>query len=277
MQHFESCAAKIQNRLMEVIEGEGVLAEGMRYAVDGGKRVRPILLLKTYEMLANKPALPVLDYACALEMIHAYSLVHDDLPCMDDDLERRGKPSVYGAFGEGNALLIGDALLTKAFDLIAGSMKEEKDLDMLINKALAMHELSRNAGYQGMIEGQILDVDGALMTQEDVEHMVSLKTAALLAAATGAGARLAGASEEQYRNVIAFAKHLGLAFQAKDDMFDREKDERDEKKTLIESFDDDEAQAYVDLHTEKAIASIAGFEGNEELVQLANLLVHRKY
>lgn len=274
-QPFENCRNKIESRLEELLQGEGTLEEGMRYAVSGGKKIRPILLLKSYEMIAKQPALPILDFACALEMIHGYSLVHDDLPCMDDDLKRRGKPSVYGKFGEESALLIGDALLTKAFAVMADAVAKDDSPVNLKNRAQAMSEIAMRAGHTEMILGQVLDVEGETMDVDTLHTMVDKKTAALLKAAVGAGAKLAGATPKQYDAVVAYAENLGFAFQAKDDMFDREKDEKLQKQTLVTGLTDAEAQQYVDEKTDAAIHALDGMTDTEQLIDMAHLLVHR--
>ena len=193
--------------------------EAARYSLlAGGKRLRPALLLEFFTLLGGGEAQMALPFACALEMIHTYSLIHDDLPCMDDDDLRRGRPACHKAFGEAAALLAGDALLNRAFELMT--------LDGAITPARtlrAAHHVAQCSGVYGMIGGQVIDL--SLEGRSDVPHqahstMVSLKTGALFQAACVGGALLAGAGEAHLRAAEAFARALGLAFQLTDDLLD---------------------------------------------------------
>src|SRR5690606_5753385 len=194
----------------------GRLREGMRYAaLLGGKRMRPLLTIAACEAVGGslEHALPA---ACALEFIHAYSLVHDDLPAMDNDLERRGQPTVHVAFGEANAILVGDALLTEAFRvLVSGNIARERIAD-------AVTMLSRHAGIDGMIGGQALDLqEGQNIIKLDVlEHVHALKTGGLFAAAGGLGALSGQAKPEQVTRLERYGLAFGIAFQHADDILD---------------------------------------------------------
>lgn len=196
----------------------GRLREGMRYAVLlGGKRMRPLLTIAACEAVGGtlEQALPA---ACALELIHAYSLVHDDLPAMDNDLERRGQPTVHVAFGEANAILIGDALLTEAFRvLVAGEQGIPRPL---IAHAVSM--LSRHAGIDGMVGGQALDLaEGQnIGSLELLEHVHALKTGGLFAAAGGLGALSGKADLETVAKLERYGLAFGVAFQHADDILD---------------------------------------------------------
>ncbi len=181
----------------------GGLTEAMQYALTGGKRVRGVLCLATTEA-AGCPVGEALDAALALEVLHAFSLVHDDLPALDDDAVRRGRPSLHVAFGEATALLAGDALLATALRLAAGYD------DPRIAAELADATL-------GMIGGQHLDVTGAGV---DLAELHRLKTGRLLAASVGLGVRVAGLTDDEQRPWRAFAEELGLLFQAVDDLLD---------------------------------------------------------
>lgn len=195
------------------------VTRAMHYAVmNGGKRIRPILTLEFCRIHGGrvKDALP---YACAAELIHSYSLVHDDLPCMDDDDLRRGKPSCHKQFGESTALLAGDGLLTKAFEIMANAPLAAK------NPAAALHcvaILSTYAGVPGMIGGQIMDLaqEGKTVTKEELSEMHLLKTGALIRAACQMGSRVATADFGAQHAAAMFGKHLGLAFQMVDDLLD---------------------------------------------------------
>lgn len=188
----------------------------MRYSIlEAGKRVRAILLIEFCKACGGTQQL-AMPFACALEMIHAYSLIHDDLPCMDNDELRRGKPSCWKEFGETTALLAGDGLLTKAFEAAASSTAPA-------NLALrAMMELAKNAGTSGMLGGQVIDLEGEGKPVDEARllKMYSMKTGALLNSAAKIGCILAGADEEKIALSHEFAEKIGLAFQIVDDILD---------------------------------------------------------
>jgi farnesyl diphosphate synthase len=206
----------------EIARPERLLA-AMRHAVlGGGKRLRPALLVETARMLGREPDGAVLAVAAALECVHCYSLVHDDLPSMDDDAVRRGRPTVHVAFDEATAILAGDALLTLAFDLAAETG------DMAVVRGLA-----RAAGLGGMAGGQILDLaaegrfgdGGALdLAEADIRRLQAMKTGALIRYACDAGALLGGADEDARDRLRRFGEIVGLAFQLADDLLDAEGD-----------------------------------------------------
>jgi len=210
------------------------LSEAMRYSLlAGGKRLRPVLCLASAEAVA--PADPAaaralaLPAACALELIHTYSLVHDDLPAMDDDTLRRGRPTNHVVFGEGLAILVGDGLLTEAFALLA---REPRAVDGLAAPALAERKLralalvADAAGACGMVGGQAIDLaaagSGATFDVDGLRSMHARKTGALIRAAAASGAVMAGASDHQLAAIEGFASELGLAFQIVDDILDVE-------------------------------------------------------
>ena len=195
---------------------EGGLAESMRYSLlAGGKRIRPVLALAFCDALGGdiEKALPA---ACALEMIHTYSLIHDDLPCMDDDVLRRGKPTNHVVYGECTATLAGDALQSLAFETLASAPLESGRI------VRCLKILSEAAGYRGMCQGQFLDMEGEgkSLTAEELTHINNLKTGALLSAACRMGAAAAGADEKQLEAAGIFGSLLGLAFQIRDDVLD---------------------------------------------------------
>ena len=193
------------------------LRRAMRYGLfPGGKRIRPILTLAAGELFAAKQK-ALLPFACAIEMIHAYSLIHDDLPALDDDDLRRGAPTAHKVFGEGMALLAGDALLTEAFHLISGPVTRSLDPGLVVE---LIHELGRAAGLAGLVGGQAMDVETeksnvALAT---VESMHGRKTGALIVASLSLGARAGGASHSQLKKILHYGKAVGLAFQIADDL-----------------------------------------------------------
>jgi len=194
------------------------LLEAMEYSLEaGGKRLRPVLLLAACDMAGGdvEKALP---FACALEMIHTYSLIHDDLPAMDNDDLRRGKPTNHKVFGEDVAILAGDGLLSAAMELMLRSACQMGDL----RGVKAAEAIARRSGVTGMVAGQTIDVtqEGTEPTVEKVSYIHSHKTADLLTAPLEAGLILAGAGEEQVRQGIAYGFHLGMAFQMVDDLLD---------------------------------------------------------
>ena len=195
------------------------LAEGMSYAVLGaGKRVRPALTLATCAALGGAPAAAE-PAALALELIHAYSLVHDDLPALDDDDERRGRPSTHKAFGEAMGVLIGDALQTEAFALVAGGRVDSRPP---LVRALSVAALARAAGAAGMVGGQVLDMLALAKDVPSLRDMHGMKTGALFVAAVELGAIAAGASEEVFAALHDYGAAVGLAFQLSDDLLDLE-------------------------------------------------------
>ncbi len=208
---------------MNAVEAPEVLLESMNYSLKaGGKRLRPLLVLATLKSF-GKPEELGMPVACAVEMIHTYSLVHDDLPSMDDDDFRRGKPTNHKVFGEAMAILAGDALLTHSFEV----MEDLLNFDVKPMKVVTlMKELAKAAGPTGMVGGQVADMEGegAQLSLQDLEYIHRNKTGKLLGFSIVAGAILGDATEEQISKLEQFADHLGLAFQIRDDILDIEGD-----------------------------------------------------
>jgi geranylgeranyl diphosphate synthase, type II len=200
------------------------LVNAMKYSLmAGGKRIRPILCIATAETVGGKSQ-DVIRAACALEMIHTYSLIHDDLPAMDNDKIRRGRPTCHVAFDEATAILAGDALLTLAFEVL--SSMEFIQENCVLNWMNVIHAVSRAAGYNGMIEGQMQDMagEGHLLSLEDLENMHALKTGALIETSVAVGAILGNGNLDQIQQLKTYAKNIGLAFQVTDDLLDVEGD-----------------------------------------------------
>jgi geranylgeranyl pyrophosphate synthase len=214
------------------------IVEATRYSVTaGGKRLRPLLALASAEAVAERDHLDwaaVLELAlpasCALEMIHTYSLVHDDLPAMDNDTLRRGRPTAHVVFGEGLAILAGDALLTEAFAVLAREPITSRiiaDDELARRKLLALQRIAAAAGAAGMVGGQAIDLQAAQpgatpLDAEGLRRMHACKTGALIGAAAAAGAIMAGAGGALLESIDEYAAHLGLAFQIVDDILDVE-------------------------------------------------------
>ena len=263
------------------------LLSAMRYSLlAGGKRVRPVLTMKFCEALCGDMK-PALDYACAVEMLHTYSLIHDDLPCMDNDDLRRGKPTCHVAYGEWLALLAGDALQTAAFERLAGSTRATAAAN---GKACAV--LAEAAGRDGMCGGQYLDIvdEGKKLGVDRLTQIHLWKTSALLEAACllGLTASTVEPSSEQWAAAKRYAQELGLAFQIRDDMLDVEStaeelgkpigsDKENGKTTFATLYGLKECSRLVAEHTRLAQRSVTeAFENAEFLCRLAQWLAVRK-
>ncbi len=223
MTRFDAYLSQINARLAALLPvcdyDAPQVCDAMRYSVEGGgKRIRPVLMLESCRLCGGDPA-DALDFACALEMIHTYSLIHDDLPCMDDDDMRRGKPACHIAFGEATAVLAGDALLTEAFHAAAASAFAKKHPDRAV-EAIAL--LASLAGANGMVGGQAIDLqsEDKTISLSRLRLMDKLKTGALMKAACKVGAVLAGATKAQLDALERYADNLGQAFQITDDILD---------------------------------------------------------
>ncbi len=208
----------IERELERILSrGDDRLYQAMRHAVLGkAKRFRPLLLLAAAEALGGDAA-AALPFACGIEFIHSYSLVHDDLPCMDDDDMRRGKPSCHKAFGEDIALLAGDALLTLAFEVMAGA---EIPRRLCGAKSRILLEAARFSGVDGMIGGQLLDITFSASRPGVLEELMSKKTGALIVLAVRAGALIAGAKKAALEALTLYGEKIGTAFQIRDDLLD---------------------------------------------------------
>jgi farnesyl diphosphate synthase len=266
------------------------LGQAMRYAVlDGGKRLRPLLVLAAAEAVAGGAAnSAALRAACAVELIHAYSLVHDDMPCMDNDVLRRGKPTVHVQFGEAQALLAGDALQALAFELLLpddGSMDD-------VQSARLCRQLANAAGHQGMAGGQAVDLAGVgqVLNQAQLEDMHRRKTGALLLASVTMGATAAGATPAVLQALSDYGQALGLAFQVVDDILDvtadsatlgktAGKDAAADKPTFVSLLGLDQAQAYSQGLLAQAHQALArsGLSDTRALHALADWVVCRTH
>ena len=265
-----------------------VIFDSMRYSVEnGGKRVRPLLTLLFCDACGGdvEKALPLAD---AVEYIHTYSLIHDDLPCMDNDDFRRGKPSNHKVYGEAFALLAGDGLLTAAFERITDCQKAGLySADVAVN---AIFTLSHLAGSRGMIGGQVIDLLNENRTDVEFDNlklMDNLKTGALIEAACVMGCIAAEADEEKIKAASEFAQKIGLAFQIKDDILDvtstLEKlgkmagsDAQNGKSTYVTLLGVEECQKLVDKLTDEAMSALDKFENNDALKEYAKYLADRE-
>ena len=218
---FAEYTEKVESCIKTLPWQDNVLDESMAYSLmGGGKRIRPVLMLAAAEAVGGR-AEDILPAAVALEMIHTYSLIHDDLPAMDDDDYRRGRLSNHKVFGEGMAILAGDALLTYAFEILARPLPVEP-----MRQLLVIREIAEAAGRSGMVLGQVLDLqgEGKSLELKAVEEIHRHKTGALLRVAVRAGGILGGGSDDEIAALDRYAAALGLAFQIKDDILDLEAD-----------------------------------------------------
>ncbi|RIW33662.1 polyprenyl synthetase family protein [Bacillus salacetis] len=271
---------------MQRLDAPVTVKEAMDYSLKaGGKRIRPILLLATLQAFRKDPRIG-LDAAAALEMIHTYSLIHDDLPSMDDDDLRRGKPTNHKVFGEAAAILAGDGLLTYSFEVLAGTkgIPAEKRLQLI-------SLLAKAAGPEGMVGGQAADMEGEnkSLSVEELEYIHRNKTGRLLAYSVMAGAILADAGEQQIRLLKDYAFHIGLAFQIQDDILDVEGSEEKIGKPVgsdINKFKStypailtlEGAKEKLRFHLEKSKEALAESDiGNGLLFQIADLIASRDH
>jgi farnesyl diphosphate synthase len=265
---------------------EATLAEAMRYAaLGGGKRLRPFLLIESARLFGLAPD-EALSAACALECVHCYSLVHDDLPCMDDDAVRRGRPTLHVAFGEATAILAGDALLTLAFEILGDRATH---FDPAIRAELVVM-LAEAAGWRGMALGQALDLGAKQQdfSPEDVTKMQSLKTGALFSFACEAGAVLARAAPRERAALKDYAARFGQAFQLADDLLDAEgdaealgkavaKDASRGKATLVALLGSAAAHERLKQAVESAEKALAPFgKRAENLIEAARFVATRR-
>ena len=262
-------------------EPQKELFEAMRYSLlAGGKRLRPIFVFDFCRMCGGnwEQATP---YAAAVEMIHTYSLIHDDLPCMDNDDYRRGRLTNHKVYGEATAVLAGDALLTAAFSFIA---KSDFSAD---NRIKAVEVLADCAGELGMVGGQVLDMqsESRACTKQEVIDIQSRKTGALIRAACVLGVLAGNGTEEQLNAAVIFADNLGLAFQIRDDMLDvignaetlgKAVGVDESKNTFVHLYGLEKCDEMVKTHTEQAILSLSCFENSDFMTALANQLTARK-
>jgi len=215
--------------LMEIIKNRFTdtrLCQAMQYSLmASGKRLRPVLCMAAAET-AGVVNPDIVAAACGIEMIHTYSLIHDDLPAMDNDALRRGNPTCHVQFDEATAIMAGDALLTFAFEIFASAATSSKSHNTIETWLQVICNISKAAGYQGMIEGQMRDIaaEGANLSLVDLKTIHLLKTGALIEASVVSGAMLAGANESEIRHLETYARHVGLAFQVVDDILNVEGD-----------------------------------------------------
>ena len=285
---FKQQYAAYQQAIEQYLEGlfsqdkpYGRLQEAMRYSIlGGGKRIRPVLTLE-FARLGGIDWHLALPYACALELVHNYSLIHDDLPCMDDDDLRRGQPTTHKKFGETLAVLAGDALQPEAFRLIAEApcMSDGSRVE-------AVRVLARACGADGMVAGQVLDTLYGIQTEEQLKAMYRLKTGVMISGAAELGCVAADMPADMRAQAVEFADQLGLAFQIRDDMLDvignadefgkpigSDKDEG--KVTYVDLLGLDDCGKLVHELTEQAVSAVSDLDRDGFLTALAESLTER--
>lgn len=295
--YIEESKNLVEKRINEYIKNKKfthqILKKSMLYSINaGGKRIRPVFMFLTYEFLSNKNKKDIVDAAAAVEMIHTYSLIHDDLPAMDDDDLRRGKPTNHKVFGEGIAILAGDSLLTDAFNIISSSKKLDNSL-----KSKAIEILSFRSGSSGMVSGQVLDLlsEGKGFNSEKksklkktLDYIHLHKTADMITASCEIGCILSG-KDEFYKNIYEFAKNIGIAFQIVDDILDVTGDKKklgkkgsdfeNKKLTYVTLFGIEKSKEIADELFDTSIKNLEKIKGNEKkkklLKELAMLVVRR--
>jgi geranylgeranyl diphosphate synthase type II len=279
-----------QARVEEALKGYigaypqyGPIQEAMAYSLlSGGKRIRPVLTLSVCRLFGGDED-KALAFACGLEMVHTYSLIHDDLPCMDDDDLRRGRPTSHKVYGEAMAVLAGDGLLTAAFETLASAALSPAQI------CRGVTCLSRAAGPAGMVGGQVLDLlgEGKTLTREEILTTEALKTGCMIEAAARLGAIAAGSSREEEQAAGDYARKIGLAFQIRDDVLDVLGDEaalgkpigsdqENQKATFVSLMGLEACQAQISQLTDEAIGTIQAYPNSEFLCDLARYLAGRE-
>lgn len=284
---------KIEERLSTIIKEEDnpqkVIYESMNYSLlCGGKRLRPVLMLGTYELFRDNVE-EIIPFACAMEMIHTYSLIHDDLPAMDNDDYRRGRLSNHKKFGEATGILAGDGLLNRAFETgLEAALKSNVEITSSVK---ALYEIAKSSGADGMIGGQIVDIYGhdKISSVEELKYMYSLKTGAIIKSSVKAGAILGGADEKQLKALELYAENIGIAFQIEDDILDvtstQEKlgkkigsDIANDKVTYLSFASIEQSRKDVEKFTQEAIKSLETFGDRAvHLIELAKYLTNRDH
>lgn len=285
MDRYTEIVEKALEKALPESDGDyDVVNSAMRYSLlSGGKRIRPVLTLAFCKLCGEDP-LKALPFACAVEMVHTYSLIHDDLPCMDNDDLRRGKPANHKVYGEAMALLAGDGLLTHAFETL---LSYDVDASIALKAARL---LAKCAGAGGMVGGQCIDLclEGHKAELKNLKAMDEGKTVALIAAACGMGCIAGGASGGQLEMAREYAEGVGMAFQLRDDILDvlghaetlgknTGMDSARDKSNYVSLLGVDEAQKLADSYTKEAVDALRGFSGDTSfLTELAYFLTRRE-
>jgi len=292
---FKSQFEKYNMLVNNALDDQLVLSDGpgsdiykaMKYSLmAGGKRLRPVLALSVCDMLEGDRG-DVLPFACAIEMIHTYSLIHDDLPAMDNDDYRRGVPTNHKVFGDAMAILAGDALLNKAFELMLNHTLSRGD--KFKEKLRAMNIIAESAGAKGMVRGQVIDLEseGTAIAKETLEMMHSCKTGALIKAPVLASALICCAAEKEYIHLQEYSENIGLAFQIKDDIMDVKgsmeqmgkaagRDAACNKSTYVTLFGVDESESLLDKAVQKAVGALDCFGERADFLKALAIFIKER-
>ena len=279
----------VLKRYLPPIKGyQKIIFEAIEYSImAGGKRIRPLLMMETYRLFGGEDLSAIEPFMASIEMIHTYSLVHDDLPAMDNDDYRRGRKTTHIVYGEAMGILAGDALLNLAFETACNAFASET-APHIIGSAIKV--LSEKSGSSGMLGGQVVDIEttGKLMEKDKLDSIYLLKTSALIEASMMIGAVLAGAGNNDVERMEKAANGIGMAFQIQDDILDVtstmqvlgkpiHSDEKNEKTTYVTLEGMEQAKKAVERYSEQAISELNYVLGtNEFLNQLIYMLIHRK-
>ncbi len=278
----------LQEALPQGISFQKTIYDAMEYSLmAGGKRLRPMLLMESYRLFGGSDVASIIPFMAAIEMVHTYSLVHDDLPAMDNDQYRRGRKTTHVVYGEDMGILAGDALLNYAYETAVQGIWET---DNPSGGLLALKILAGKSGIYGMVGGQVVDVEltGKPVSEEQLRFIYQLKTGALLEAALMMGAALAGASEKEISRMEQIGKNVGMAFQIQDDILDLtstteelgkpvHSDERNDKTTYVTLYGMEQAIGSVEQYSGKALELLEGLKReNPFLNTLIEALVRRK-
>lgn len=271
LREYNKTVTEYINNVIDGYDAPKDLKEACAYSINaGGKRIRPALFLMTLEAFETTICDKEMAFASSLEMIHTYSLIHDDLPAMDNDDYRRGKLTSHKVFGEAMAILTGDALLNMAFETMLKNSASKNDIH-------AMYEIAKASGASGMVGGQVLDINCAASVK-DIMHMYALKTGALFKASVLCAAILSGCRKNKLKRLEDYTMHLGLAFQLRDDIIDRTKinpvtgkpknsDEKNNKSTYISRRGLENSRKMLHDHTHKAIDALKTFPKSFDILR----------
>ncbi|MFM1524511.1 MULTISPECIES: polyprenyl synthetase family protein [Helcococcus] len=274
---YDEKKLEFENKIKNYFENDE-LGLILNYSIESGKRIRPLILIETFKMLKNnlfseKEYNEVLGFAISLEMIHNYSLIHDDLPSMDNDNYRRGRETTHYKFGEDMGILAGDSLLNYAYENIFNILSENNS----INNINAAKYLSECAGYLGMINGQVLDIKDKINDIDDLIEMYKNKTCKLIMAATKIPGYISNLDNDTLEELELLGFYIGMSFQIQDDLLDMEQDEKINKVTYISFSGKD--KAYYDMidYSKKALKILSKYKYNDFLVNLIEKLINRKH
>lgn len=272
----------LSNAFSYTDEFQEKIIESMKYSLySGGKRVRPLFCMLTYlELSETKDLEEIMPYAVAIELIHTYSLIHDDLPCMDNDDIRRGKPTNHKVYSDTIATLAGDALLNMSMEILVKNIDRLEDFDSIKKATKAIKYIYNASGVNGMIGGQVIDIDYPknALTKEITENMYKLKTGALIRASAVVGAIIAGANEDDISKISEFSENIGLAYQYKDDLIDRENDTKKDEINILNYYDEEAIKKKIQSLTDKGYEAIRDLRKEKNYLRdFAVKLLNRSY